>query len=117
MRLTVSFECKNCLGDLLLSKEIQGKNMPDMKNLRDEAQKEGWMLGRDCYCPDCYKLLPAHCNTCEHYEGNKCMGAPICRKDGKFATPTDYCDCYKSMSRSSSVIKSGSYINPVPTID
>lgn len=92
MNAELKINCRNCMEDITLDVEIQGKTMPSFKTVMDNAIEQGWKIGRDCYCPDCYSKLPAHCDTCDHFEGNKIMGAYICRRDGKFACPTDYCE-------------------------
>ena len=91
----LTVECKNCIEDITIDLETYGKHFPDSSTIRHKLKERGWSFGRDCYCPSCYKALPAHCSTCEHYEGNKSMGAPICRLDGEFSLPTDYCEHYE----------------------
>lgn len=96
IKAQLTVECKNCIEDISIELDIDGgKKFPVCSSIRSKLQEHGWSFGRDCYCPECVKALPAHCATCEHYEGNKSMGAPVCRLDGKFAIPTDYCSCYK----------------------
>lgn len=107
MNAILKFECKNCIDDIELDITTNGKSLPPMRDVREQAQKKGWHIGRDCYCPACYQALPAHCDTCEHYEGNKSMGAPICRRDGEFAAPTDYCEHHQRFH---------GYKNPVPML-
>ena len=88
----LTVECKNCIEDITIDLETYGKIFPDFSQIRYKLKEQGWLFGRDCYCPECSKALPATCSTCEHYEGNKSMGAPLCRLDGKFATSEDYCE-------------------------
>lgn len=91
MKAQLVFECKNCINDIAIEITIEGKNMPTLGTIREKAQQEGWSIGRDCYCPSCLRQLPAHCDTCEHFEGYKSMGSFFCRKECCFTTPYDYC--------------------------
>lgn len=116
MNATIEFACKNCVDGISFDIEIDGKNMPSLRDFTEKAREQGWHFGRDCYCPDCYSELPAHCNTCEHYEGNKSMGAPVCRRDNKFAAPTDCCDYHKPIHGDSTAFSPG-YKNPIPTLN
>ena len=116
MKAELRLDCKCCIEDISLDITIKGKTITPVRDIREKAQKQGWHLGRDCYCPSCYQALPAHCNTCEHYEGNKSMGAPICRRDGEFALPTDYCEYHQPFHSAHSQSFQG-YKNPVPTLE
>lgn len=116
MKAELKLDCHECIEDLSIDITIKGKAMPAFSEIMRAAQEQGWRIGRNCYCPSCYQALPAHCNTCEHYEGNKSMGAPICRRDGGFAALTDYCEHHRSFSGASNQSFCG-YQNPIPTID
>ena len=116
MNAILKLDCKCCIEDITLDITLKGKTMTSVKEIRGKAQKQGWHLGRDCYCPSCYQSLPAHCNTCEYYEGNKSMGAPICRRDDNFALPTDFCghhSPFHNVPRESF----SEYKNPIPTLE
>lgn len=91
MRAELKFNCKNCIDDITLDVEIVGRIIPSFSKIVSMANSLGWSIGRDCYCPDCLNKLPAHCETCEHFEGNKSMGSMVCRKHGDFTMPNDYC--------------------------
>ena len=108
MKAEIKFECKKCINDITLDITIVGKTMPSISKVRESANLQGWSIGRDCYCPSCLRELPAHCSTCEHFEGNKSMGASICRRDGNFTTNTDYCDHHEPIR---------CYRNPIPQIE
>lgn len=95
MKAELKLECKNCIDDLVIEIDSLGKELPTMKQIREEASKQGWTIGRDCYCPDCFLELPAHCSSCEDFEGNKSMGASVCRRDSKFTTANDYCKYHR----------------------
>lgn len=115
MKFTLNFDCEHCIEDLSLEFSISGKQLPTMRDVRAEADKVGWKIGARVFCPTCYAKLPAHCNTCEHYEGNKSMGAPFCRKRRCFACPTDYCEDHSSTCECSKETLKG-FKNPVPTL-
>lgn len=95
MNAELQLFCKCCIKDLTLDITINGNKVTSIKDIREMAEEQGWLVGRDCYCPSCYQALPAHCRTCEHYDGNKSMGAAICRNDGNFALPGDWCEQHK----------------------
>lgn len=107
MKAELKLDCRKCIDDLSLEIAIKGKSMPTFGDIMRAVQEQGWRIGRDCYCPSCYQALPAHCDTCEHYEGNKSMGSPVCRRDGNFAAPTDYCEHHQPFH---------GYKNPVPVL-
>lgn len=115
MKAELKLDCSECIEDISLDVTIRGKVMPTFREVMGAAQEKGWRIGRDCYCPSCYQALPAHCNTCAEYEGNKSMGSPVCRRDGNFAAPTDYCKHHRPFCGAS---RSGQgYKNPVPTLE
>lgn len=95
IKAQLTVECKTCIEDITIELKIDGNKFPLTSSIRSKLQEQGWSFGKDCYCPKCCKTLPAHCATCEHYEGSKSMGAPTCRLSGEFALSTDYCDNYK----------------------
>lgn len=116
MKVTLTFHCEHCIEDLSLEFSINGKQLPMMHKVREKADESGWKIGGRVFCPDCYAKLPARCNTCEHYEGNKTMGAPYCRKRECFVCPTDYCEDHNSFLETDRPLKTG-YQNPTPTIE
>lgn len=109
MKATLTIDCVDCLEDLSLDITVSKKTMPLFSEIRRAASQQNWHVGRDCRCPDCFKKIPATCQTCELYEGRKSMGAPVCRLDGEFVAPDDYCPEHKSICRG--------YQNPIPTLD
>ena len=115
MKAELKLDCQKCIDDISLEITIKGKTMPTFNEIMKAAQEQGWHIGRDCYCSSCYQFLPAHCDTCEHYEGNKSIGAPVCRRDGNFATPTDYCEHHQPFCGAAQSIQG--YKNPVPTLE
>lgn len=115
MKAQLVLNCNGCFEDTSLEITIKGKTMPLFSDIMKEAQKQGWRIGRDCYCPSCYEALPAHCDTCMNYEGNKSMGAPVCRRDGAFATPTDFCKHHQPYVGPLQPFLG--YKNPIPHID
>ena len=107
MKAEIKFECKNCVEDLTLEITVK-QGLPAMSTIREEARKRGWSIGRDCYCPECLSNLPARCETCEHFEGRKSMGSPLCRRDCKFTTANDFCSRHEPIH---------GYKNPIPSIE
>ena len=95
MKAELKFDCRNCIDDITINIRLDGRSLPTMQEIRDIAIQRGWRIGKDCYCPNCLRELPAHCNTCEHFEGNKSMGSSLCRLDGSFTTANDYCTEHK----------------------
>lgn len=116
MKVILGFDCDHCIDDLSLEFSVSGKHLPTMREVRAEADKVGWKIGARVFCPTCYAKLPAHCDTCEYYEGNKTMGAPYCRKRKCFVCPTDYCEDHNGFSETDKPLKTG-YQNPIPTIE
>ena len=116
MKAELRLECKNCIEDITLDVAIDGKYMTPMRTIREMAFKQGWHLGRDCYCPACLKALPNHCDNCAHYEGNKTMCSPGCRKDGKFTLGGDYCEDFEPIRGADGKVCIV-YKNPIPTLD
>lgn len=96
MKAQVTIDCKNCFDDVTVDVEFKGKSLI-ARDVFTKVRQKGWFIGRDCYCPDCFSKLPDHCSTCTHFEGNKSMGACICRLDGMFTTSMDYCNNHSKM--------------------
>lgn len=108
MTATLTVECVDCLEDLSLDILICKNTMPSFGEIRRLVAKQGWHLGRACRCPACFDKLPEQCKTCSLYEGNKSMGTAVCRLDGSFSAPNDYCPEHKPFR---------GYRNPIPTLD
>lgn len=97
MKAELKLDCSICgVEDITIDINIKGKKLPFFKEISEKGKEQGWHIGKNCYCPECQQSIKDHCSNCEYYEGNKSMGASICRRDGSFTTPGDSCEHHKA---------------------
>ena len=95
MRVIVAVECDVCPDRIEVVKDSWGLKIPLNSEIRNEARRQGWHIGRRCICPECQKLAEncGACSTCQNWR-NKSMERPTCELDGELALAKDWCDSY-----------------------
>ena len=95
MRIIVLVECDCCSERLDVVVDRKQLKLPLNSEIRSEARRLGWHLGRRCICPECLKRYAdcGKCSTCKNWR-NKIMETPTCKLDGELALAGDYCDSY-----------------------
>ncbi len=92
MRISVKIECEYCVDDLEIVSDQKSLKLPLNSEIRSEAGRLGWHIGRRCICPDCLRKLAdsGKCAFCKYWR-NKSMETPTCMLDGDLALSQDYC--------------------------
>ena len=95
MRIKVFVECACCTDEIGIVADRKTLKLPLNSEIRKEARRLGWHLGRCCICPECLKRYAdcGNCFTCKSWR-NKSMETPTCELDGELALANDYCDSY-----------------------
>lgn len=96
MRIIVLVECDCCTERFDVVTDRKKLKLPLNSEIRKEAGRLGWHLGRRCICPDCLKKYAdcGKCSVCKHWR-NKSMETPTCTLDGELALGHDYCDSFE----------------------